>query len=241
MDLKKPHYIAIQPYNRESQFYTLAEWRMKDILQNHYKTIEKHSKKLMIETVYSLGMAETEYVQIVRFEPKDIILFHEFINDITKVNSPFINFKETVMGIGEMENGQKKRQFLDQKRLVSILYLSHSPGWWVLPDYERDQVIKKHAALLKKHTKQIDSNTIRLIGMSEPQFGAIFDYPFENAEIYGRVLNNIMKINSPYLEIKQVFTGIAGIGDYWLEQLKDVELKEVPMSKFSSSKWGIKS
>lgn len=132
MDINKPHHIAIQPYNRDAQFYNLAEWRMKDILENHYQTIEKHQKKLMIETIYGLGMAENEFVQITRFNSENLLLYHELMNDLAKINAPFIHFKEPIIGV-------------------------------------------------------------------------------------------------------------AKIGDYWLEQLKDIDLKQIPMSKFSRSKWGIKS
>lgn len=314
MNLEQPHYIAIQPYDREPQFYTLAEWRMKDILQNHYQTIEKHAERLMIETVYCLGLAPSEFIQIVRFEPKDTILFHEFMNDLTKINAPFMNFKDTVIGIGGIKDypaafgvenleeevhpdirnkfekrenvyvtkedvtredmkkeeeflhkkgypgpvweypldkygwkafskviKPRKRRFAKAKRMVSILYLTHPGGWWTLPDHERAQVMMQHKVLLKKYVKQIDRDTAKLLGMSGPQFATIFEYPFENAPVYYQLLNDTMKIDSPYLDIQQVFTGIAGIGDYWLEQLKDVELKEVPMSKFSRSRWGIKA
>jgi len=132
MDIDKPHYIVIQPYSRNPQFYNLAEWRMKDILQNHYQTIEKHQKKLKVETIYSLGMAENDFIQITRFAPEDTLLFHELMNDLTKINAPFMEFREPFMGVSK-------------------------------------------------------------------------------------------------------------IGDYWLEQLKDIDLKKMPMSKFSRSRWGIKS
>ncbi|TET53565.1 MAG: hypothetical protein E3J54_03950, partial [Actinobacteria bacterium] len=225
-------YVAIQPYSRDPQFFTLAEWRMKDILENHYKTIEKHAEKLDIETVYSIGMANTDYVQIIRFKPQEAILFHEFMNDISKINAPFLQVKETIIGIGGMkeypatfgvkkvedeihpdirekfekkgnmfvikeevtrEDMKKEEQFLNekgyagkvyeypldkyglkafsrfikptkrrfagQKRLMSVLYLSYTGGWWVLRDHERDQIKIEQEVLLKKFNKYIDRNT----------------------------------------------------------------------------------
>lgn len=314
MDLEQPHYIAIQPYDRRSEFFNLADFRMKEVLENHYKTLEKHSEKMLIETVYCLGMASNEFVQIVRFKSEDLVLFHEFMNDLAKINSPFMNFGETVIGVGgikdypsafgvknleqevhpdirnkfEKRGGSyiasetitpedmkkeeeflhekgykgpvweypvdkygwhafdeaikpKKRRFAQQKRLVSILYLSHPPGWWVLPDHERANIVMEHKVLLKKYIKHVDRDTAKLIGMSSPQFVTIFEYPFENTQKYTEMLNNAMKIDAPFLEINQVITGIGGIGDYWLEQLKDIDIKDVPMSEFSKSRWGYKA
>lgn len=313
MRLKTPHYVAIQPYDRNPQFFNLADFRMKDILQNHYQTIEKHRQKMSIETIFCLGMGPSEYIQIVRFNQEEVLLFHEMMNDLTKLNAPFMNLKETTIGLsgisdypaifglkdreeihpdirkkfrkkgtaylptekitkGDMQKQQeflaeqgyknpvweypidkygwdafsakkelRKKQFKDKNRLVSILYISHPPGWWSISDHERAQVVLEHKTLLKKYDKSIDRETIKLLGMSEPQYVTLFEYPFENAHIYNELINDIMKINAPYFEIEQTFTGIAGIGDYWLEQLKDIELKEVPMEKFSRAKWGFKA
>ncbi len=237
MDLGKQHYIAIQPYDRNPQFFNLADFRMKEVLENHYKTIEKHSEKLSIETIYALGMGPSEYVQIVRFKPEDLVLFHEFMNDLTKINSPFMSLKETVIGIADANNPQK-RTFANQKRLTSIIYASYPPGWWNIDKKKKDSILKQHEALAKEYEKSVDANTAQLLGLSSPELIMTFEYPFENAQTYSRLLNEIIKNDAPYLEINQTFTGIAGIGDYWLEQLQDIEIKDISMSEFTQKRWG---
>lgn len=300
-DWTKPHFTAIQPFRRTSDFFALRDIRMKEILSNHQKMLEDHKELFQIDFIYAMGMSNAEYIQIIDFMPEDTQVFHEFMNDLKKINAPFIEFEDSVIGIAEVKHypsiwgvkdieevepeirqkferrgkvwvtspdisledmakegkylhkkgyynpvweypidkygwdafnevvKPKKRRFAQWPRMVSVQYISHTPQWWTLPDHERGQRVLRHKTLLKKYIKDIDRRTIYLSGMSDTEFVTIFEYPFENAQKFHQMFYDLMRFDSPYIEIERSITGLAGIGDYWLEQLEDLDIKEVSM------------
>lgn len=302
-DWNKPHFTAVQPFRRTSEFFALRDIRMKEVLTNHQKILEDNKELFEIEFIYGMGMSEAEYIQIISFMPEDTQAFHEFVNDLKKINAPFMEFEEAVIGLSEMKHypavwgvtnleeevapeirqkferrgkvwvaapditledmvkegkylatkknyhnpvweypidkygwdafqdvvKPKKRRFGDWPRMVSLQYSSHTPEWWALPEHERGQHILKHKTLLKKYVKDIDRRTVYLSGMSDSEFVTIFEYPFENAQRFSQMFYDLLRFDAPFIEIERSLTGIAGIGDYWLEQMEDLDIKEVSM------------
>ena len=301
-DWTKPHFTAVQPYSRTPDFFALRDIRMKEVLLNHQKIIEENEELFEIETIYGSGMSEAEYIQVIDFMPEDFEAFHEFINDLKKVNSPFMEFEEPVIGMSEIKHYKavwgvkdlekevhpdirqkfekrgkvwvtapdislsdmvkegdylakkgyhnpvweypidkygldafhdsvkpKRRRFKEWPRMVSAQFMSHTPQWWALPEHERAQTVLKHKTLLKKYVNKVDRKTVYLSGMSDNEFVTIFEYPFENAQNFQEMIYDLLRIDSPFININRSLSGISGIGDYWLGQLEDVDIKNVAM------------
>jgi chlorite dismutase len=307
-DWTKPHFTAIQPFKRTTEFFALRDIRMKEVLTNHQKMLDKHKDIFKIEFIYAMGMSDAEYIQIIDFMAEDMQAFHEFMNDLKKINAPFMDFEDAVIGLAEVKHypsvwgvkdlekevdpeirqkferrgkvwvtapdinladmikegkylakkknyrnpvweypidkygwnafkdvtKPKKNRFGDWPRMVSIQYTNHTPDWWTLPEHERGQRVLKHKTLLKKYIKHIDRKTVYLSGMSDTEFVTIFEYPFENAQIFHQMFYDLMRYDAPFIDLERSITGIAGIGDYWLEQLEDVDIKDVAMEDM----WG---
>ena len=102
--------------------------------------------------------------------------------------------------------------------MVAVQYCHRPPEWWALKEKERQAVMMKHAVILEKYNvKDVDRKLTFLLGTASPSFITMFEFPFENIPVFHDLMNEVMKIDSPYLIFDDAYTGVTGIDDYLMK------------------------